>query len=313
MTDEIILKDGKEIRVKKSKSVAKSTNGFFISTENNPEEIESREKNSSEDFDLYASQKVINMIFNQSSVHMNAISDNVASLIFCSPPYNVNKDYSTYLDSKTFEEYIEFTNSVWKECYRILRIGGRLVINVAGIGRRPYISIPSIIQENITKLSFGEGHKFLPRGWIIWNKGSSAGISTAWGSFKSPSNPVLRDVHEFLLVFSKDQLQLSKAKSSENPDITNEEFVSYSKSIWNINAKSDKNHPAVFPIELAKRVIKFYTYPGDLVADPFCGIGTTCIASKLLRRIYMGYDIDPNYVKIAKEKVRNIASLDLLI
>ncbi|NIM07461.1 MAG: site-specific DNA-methyltransferase, partial [Armatimonadetes bacterium] len=125
---------------------------------------------------------------------------------------------------------------------------------------------------------------------IIWNKGSSVGVSTAWGSFASPSNPVLRDVHEYILIFSKGDFRLpgSNKKKAEdsvgNKYISNADFVEWTKSIWNFQSESSSRvgHPAPFPVDLPSRLILLYSYPGDIVLDPFMGSGTTCVAAKNL-------------------------------
>ena len=145
---------------------------------------------------------------------------------------------------------------------------------------------------------------FLMRGEIIWNKGAGAGVSMAWGSWKSASNPVLRDVHEYILIFSKGSFKRAKVNGSENT-IEKEQFMEWTKSIWTMNTESAKKigHPAPFPVELPYRLIQLYTYKDDVILDPFMGSGSTAIAALKSNRNYIGFDIDSEYVKLAEERI----------
>jgi site-specific DNA-methyltransferase (adenine-specific) len=144
---------------------------------------------------------------------------------------------------------------------------------------------------------------FLMRGEIIWNKASSASPSTAWGTWLSATNPVLRDIHEYILVFSKDTF--SRKRKGKAATIKKEEFLEWTKSVWNFSAISAKQvgHPAPFPEELPHRLIQLYTFKGDVVLDPFVGSGTTCLAAIKDSRHYIGYDIDPEYVKLSEKRI----------
>ena len=238
--------------------------------------------------------KVLDHIILGDSRDLDIIPDNSIHLVLTSPPYNVTKDYDEDL---TLKDYLSLLDSVFSEMWRVLVPGGRIAINIANIGRKPYIPLHSYIFNIMQKLGFSM------RGEIIWNKGSSAGISTAWGSFSSASNPVLRDVHEYILVFSKISNKLEKGDKVNT--INKTDFVEWSKSIWNFPAVSAKKigHPAPFPVELPRRLIEFYTYKGDVILDPFIGSGTTAIASLELGRHFIGYDISPEYVKLAKQRI----------
>lgn len=143
------------------------------------------------------------------------------------------------------------------------------------------------------------------RGEIIWDKGNS-GVSTAWGSWKSASNPVLRDIHEYILVFQKGSFK--REKKGKEDTISKEEFLEYTKSIWSFKPESAKKvgHPAPFPIELPKRCIQLYSFKEDIVLDPFCGSGTTCLAAKRLGRYYIGYEIRKEYCEIAECRLKEI-------
>ena len=135
---------------------------------------------------------------------MDVVPDASVQLVVTSPPYNVAKDYSDHNDNLTLDQYVSLLNAVWQECYRVLVPGGRLCVNVANTDRKPYLSLVSLIDEQLRT----SGQAWLHRGHIIWDKGASAGISTAWGSFGRASNPTLRDVHEYITVWSKDQFKL---------------------------------------------------------------------------------------------------------
>jgi len=246
-----------------------------------------------------------NKIFNKSSENMSEIPDNSVHLIITSPPYNVAKEYDKNF---TLEEYFDLLYRVFRECYRVLCDGGRACINIANIGRKPYISLTRGIYEIMESIGF------LNRGEIIWNKSASAGASTAWGSWCSASNPVLRDVHEYILIFSKNSFgrKLSKQeKEIKKSTITKEEFLEYTKSIWTFNAESAKRvgHPAPFPIELPNRLIKLYSFTNDIILDPFMGSGTTAIAAINNKRYFVGYEIEKKYIKIANERLNKERNL----
>lgn len=254
------------------------------------------------DFDLeYFENQIsldkLNKIYCKSSEEMNELPDNSVHLMITSPPYNVTKEYDKDL---SLSEYLDLLNRVWKETYRVLVPGGRVCINVANLGRKPYIPLHGYIIESMLEIGF------LMRGEIIWDKGSSSSASTAWGSWLSAANPVLRDIHEYILIFSKGNFTLpSRNKKSS---ITKNEFLEYTKSIWKFSAASAKRvgHPAPFPEELPARLIKLYSFEDDVVLDPFVGSGTTCIAALKLKRNYLGYDIVEEYVKLANKKLEEL-------
>jgi len=242
-------------------------------------------------------------IYFKSSENMSEVEKESVQLIVTSPPYNVGKEYVAYNDNKQLDEYLDFLDRVWRECKRILCKGGRIAINVADTWRQPYIPLHCYISVRMLKLGFKM------RGVIYWNKGASAGISTAWGSWRSPSNPTIRDVGEYILIFSKDSFKLE----SENkiPTITSTEFTEYTKSVWTFpttNGVKD-GHPAPFPEELPRRLIKFYTYLGDTVLDPFLGSGTTCKVAKAWGRKSIGYEIDKSYKPEIQKKVGRASEL----
>lgn len=233
----------------------------------------------------------------KSSEVMEEIPDSSVHLMITSPPYNVGKEYENEL---TLDEYSQLLSGVFSEVYRKLVTGGRACINIANIGRKPYIPLHAMIIEIMLDIGF------LMRGEIIWDKSASGGGSCAWGSWMSASNPVLRDYHEYILVFSKQSY--SKSKSQPKRDtIQRDDFIDWTRSVWTFPAVNAKRigHPAPFPIELPHRLINLYSYEGDVVLDPFCGSGTTAIAAIQNNRHYICYDIKQEYIDLSKKRISN--------
>jgi len=239
---------------------------------------------------------VLNNIFVKSSEKMDELPDNSVHLMVTSPPYNVGKEYDENL---TLTDYRGLLKRVFSEVYRVLVPGGRACVNVANLGRKPYIPLHGFIIEDMLDLGF------LMRGEIIWNKASSASPSTAWGSWLSATNPTLRDIHEYILVFSKDIFNRKKLKNRKNT-ITRDEFLEFTKSIWTFAAEPARKvgHPAPFPVELPYRLIQLYTFEKEVILDPFVGSGTTCIAALKTKRYYVGYDNLKEYVELAKRRIK---------
>jgi site-specific DNA-methyltransferase (adenine-specific) len=219
-------------------------------------------------------------IFNRSCEAMDELPDCSVHLMVTSPPYNVGKEYDEDL---SLDEYLAFLRNVWREVYRILVPGGRACINIANLGRKPYIPLNGLIAKEMTELGF------LMRGEIIWDKASSASTSTAWGSWKSASNPTLRDTHEYILVFSKGSFRRDKIDGRKST-ISREEFLEFTKSVWEFPSESARKvgHPAPFPVELPYRLIQLYTFSNEIVLDPFMGSGQTAIAALKADRHYIG-------------------------
>jgi len=238
---------------------------------------------------------VLDKIFCKSSEVMDEISDYSIHLMVTSPPYNVTKEYDEDL---TLDEYRELLKQVFTETYKKLVTGGRACINLANLGRKPYIPLHSYIIQDMLEIGF------LMRGEIIWNKATSASPSTAWGTWLSAANPILRDIHEYILVFSKEAFN-RKNLPGKTSTITREEFLEFTKSVWTFPAESARKvgHPAPFPIDLPYRLTQLYTFKGEVVLDPFCGSGTTCIAASKANRHYIGYDIKKEYVELAQKRL----------
>ena len=237
----------------------------------------------------------LDQIISASSEDMHHLPDSCVHLMITSPPYNARKDY----DEDLTLEYLALLERVCRETYRILVPGGRACINIANLGRKPYIPLNAFIAQMMIKLGF------LMRGEIIWDKGTSVGSSTAWGSWMSASNPTLRDVHEYILVFSKGRFK--REKQGRKPTIERDEFLELTKSVWQFPTESATRvgHPAPFPIELPRRLIELYTFKGEVILDPFMGSGTTALAALETNRHYVGYELIESYVKIAIERLRN--------
>jgi len=229
---------------------------------------------------------------------LKKIPDNSVDLIFTSPPYNFGLEYEEYEDEKQWEAYFDKLFRIFKECIRVLKYGGRIVVNVQPLFS-DYIPIHHMISN------FFMENKMIWKGEILWDKHNYNAKYTAWGSWKSPSNPYLKYTWEFLEIFSKGDLK--HEGNIKKADITPDEFKKWVYGKWDIaperNMKKFK-HPAMFPEELAKRVIKLFSFENDVVLDPFNGVGTTTKVAKELNRRYLGIDISKEYTKKAKERLK---------
>lgn len=238
---------------------------------------------------------MLDKVLCQDSRDMDKIPDSSAHLMVTSPPYNVGKEYDEDL---SLDDYLDLLRDVFSETYRVLVSGGRACINIANVGRRPYIPYHKFIMDTMLDLGF------FMRGEVIWDKGAGAGVSTAWGSWCSASNPTLRDTHEYILIFSKNKL--SRRGHGKESTISKEEFLEFTKSVWEFQPESSRTvgHPAPFPVELPYRCIQLYTYKDEVVLDPFCGVGTTAIAAIKAERHFICMDIDPEYVAKANKRIK---------
>ena len=239
--------------------------------------------------------EILDRILCQDSAVMGEIPDSCVHLMVTSPPYNVGKEYDEDL---SLDDYIGMLRSVFSETYRVLVNGGRVCVNVANVGRKPYIPYHKFVMDAMTEAGF------LMRGEVIWAKGAGAGVSTAWGSWCSASNPTLRDTHEYILVFSKGKF--NRNSGNRVSTISREEFLECTKSVWTFAPESAKRvgHPAPFPVELPRRCILLYTFMDEVVLDPFCGVGTTAVAAAQLGRHFVCLDNDPSYVEKARTRLK---------
>ena len=240
---------------------------------------------------------------------MAAVPDASVALVVTSPPYFAGKEYETALGEGhvpgDYLDYLAMLRDVLAECVRTLEPGGRIAVNVANLGRRPYRSlaadVTTILQDDL---------RMLLRGEVIWQKQRGASGSCAWGSYQSPANPVLRDTTERVIIASKGRFD-RVGRGSVGPGepgvatIPGDEFMEATLDVWEIPAESATRvgHPAPFPVALVERCIQLFTYDGDVVLDPFMGSGTTAVAAVNTGRHYVGYDTDPEYVRQARERV----------
>lgn len=245
------------------------------------------------------------------SISPDQIRPNSVALMITSPPYFTGKDYELAMGQGhipgTYFEYLEMLREVFEACLHTLEPGGRMAVNVANLGRKPYRSLSadvvSILQDDLGMLLRGE---------IIWQKAKGAGGSCAWGSFRSPQNPVLRDLTERVIVASKGRFdraltrkQRQEAGLPHVSSIETDEFLAATVDVWEIPSESATRvgHPAPFPVALPRRLIELYTYRGDLVLDPFMGSGSTAVAAVETGRHYVGFDTEPEYVQLAEARV----------
>jgi len=242
------------------------------------------------------------------------VADNSVALLVSSPPYYTGKEYE--LDTKaghvpaSYMEYLAMLRQVLAVCLKKLEPGGRIAINVANLGRKPYRSLSAdvigILQDDLGMLLRAE---------IIWQKARGAGGSCAWGTFQSPQNPVLRDVTERVIVASKGRFDrmLTRAEREARrlphlPTIEKSDFLEATIDVWEIPAESARRvgHPAPFPVELPRRLIELYTYRDDLILDPFIGSGTTAVAAIGAGRHFVGFDTEPSYVDLTRRRLESL-------
>ena len=241
-----------------------------------------------------APANVLDQIFVQSSESMNQLPDNCVALMVTSPPYNVGKEYDEDLD---LDEYVGLLRRVFTETYRVIEPGGRVAVNVANLGRKPYLPLNHLVGVLLTEIGF------LLRGEIIWKKAKAAGGSTAWGSWQSAKNPTLRDVHEYVIVASKESFRRER---KGDDTISKEDFLEATMSVWDILPESARRvgHPAPFPTELPRRLIELYTFKDDLVLDPFLGSGTTGTVARHLKRRFIGVEYSEANAEHAIERIK---------
>jgi len=229
---------------------------------------------------------------------MKKIPTNSVHLVITSPPYNVGKNYDNHNDKMDYQEYLNWLNDVWKETQRILVNGGRFCLNIAPTGIKDFVPIHHDFTNQLRKL----GMKF--RTEIIWYKQTML-KRTAWGSWKSPANPHIVPSWEYILVFSKDGDKLEG--SSKDADITTQEFKDFSDGFWQIQPERQRNgHPAPFPEDLIYRLIKFYSYKGNIVLDMFGGTGTVAVVSHKTGRKFIHIDISKEYCATAKNRLEKV-------
>lgn len=232
---------------------------------------------------------------------LRLLPDNCVDLIFTSPPYNFGIEYPENDDAQYWEDYFNRLFLIFDECIRVLKYGGRFVINIQPL-YSDYIPSHHIISKYLMD------KKMIWKGEIIWEKNNYNCKYTAWGSWKSPSSPYLKYTWEYVEVFCKGELR--KRGDRDKIDITADEFKEWVVGKWSIaperNMKAHE-HPSMFPVELAKRVIKLFSYENDIILDPFNGAGTTTLAAHKYNRNYLGIDISEKYNETARQRIRDAA------
>jgi DNA modification methylase len=254
--------------------------------------------------------KKVDVIYKQDARDMRKVESNSVALVVTSPPYFAGKEYEQELGQNgvpaTYFDYLDLLHGVFEECKRVLEPGGRIAVNVANLGRRPYRSLAGDVTEILQELGL------LLRGEVVWWKGRAAGGSCAWGTFQRPSNPVLRDVTERIVIASKGRFdralkpgQRLAAGLPSTGTISRDEFLEATTDLWEIPPESATRvgHPAPYPVELPKRLIELYTYESDVILDPFMGSGTTAVAALRTNRHFVGFDTDQSYVTRAKSRI----------
>ncbi len=256
---------------------------------------------------------VVDRIFLGDAARMTdrQVADRSVALLVTSPPYFTGKDYELDVSQghipDSYLDYLATLEEVLGVCAEKLEPGGRMAVNVANLGRKPYRSLSA----DLTHI-MADRLGLLMRGEIIWQKAKGAGGSCAWGSFRSPANPVLRDLTERVLIFSKGRFDRAIGRADRRrrrlpaeSSISAEQFMEATLDVWDIPAESASRigHPAPFPIALPLRLIELYTYVDDLVLDPFVGSGTTAVAAVRTGRHYVGFDTEPEYVALAEQRL----------
>ena len=270
------------------------------------------------DFDPELAERLGDGCFCGDARQMAELPDACVALVVTSPPYFVGKSYEDAVaagaDSRiptSYFDYLDMLREVFVECVRVLEPGGRIAVNVANLGRKPYRSLSGDVAKIFEELGL------LLRGEIVWQKSKGSSGSCAWGSFRSPSNPTLRDTTERIVIASKGRFDRARSASQRESEglpyrssLSTDEFMEATLDVWDMGPESAQRvrHPAPFPLELPRRLIDLYTYENDLVLDPFMGSGTTLVASVLCGRRPVGYDLDPDYVELARSRVETAAS-----
>lgn len=236
-------------------------------------------------------------IFNADILTVKAIHENSIDLIVTSPPYNVDIKYNSHDDMASYEEYLSFTESWLRQCYKLLRDDGRLCLNIPldknkGGQQSVYVDITSIAKKI---------------GWnyhstIIWNE-QNISRRTAWGSWLSAAAPYVIAPVEVIVVLYKSIWK--KSSGTRQSDISRDEFMEWTNGVWNFSGESKKRigHPSPFPVELPKRCIKLFSFVGDTILDPFLGSGSTLLACLDTQRVGVGIDIDEQYCELAKNRI----------
>jgi DNA modification methylase len=278
----------RKVRDRKKKEVNRTQ--YYYAQENS---FKKENKNFPEEY-------VNKILVGDSEVILKNIPDNSVDLVFTSPPYNFGLEYESNEDAHYWETYFEKLFKIFDECIRVLKYGGRIAVNIQPLFS-DYIPSHHIISN------FFMSKQLIWKGEILWEKNNYNCKYTAWGSWKSPSNPYLKYTWEFIEIFCKGDLK--KLGNPDNIDISGDEFKKWVVAKWSIAPErnmKEYGHPAMFPEELVERILKLFSYKDDIVLDPFNGVGTTTVVAKRLKRKYIGIDISDEYCKIAKKRIENL-------
>ena len=227
------------------------------------------------------------------------IPDRSIDLIITSPPYNFGHTYAQdpHDDTHEWNKYFDQLLLVWKECERVLKPGGRMAVNVQPLFS-DYVPTHHIISQQLARLGL------LWKAEFLWEKNNYNAKFTAWGSWKSPSMPYIKYTWEFIEVFDKETHK--KTGRREDMDITSEEFKEWVLGKWTFASEirmKDYEHPAMFPEELPRRLMKLFSYKNDIVLDPFNGAGTTSLVAWKQGRRFVGIDISEQYCNMALKRL----------
>ena len=237
------------------------------------------------------------IICGDSQTVLQRLPNNCVDLIFTSPPYNFGLEYESSADDYNWDAYFKKLFYILDECIRVLKYGGRLIINVQPLFS-DYIPSHHLISKHCIK------RKLIWKGEVLWEKNNYNCKYTAWGSWKSPSNPYLKYTWEFIEIFCKGEMK--KTGERENIDISADEFKEWVVAKWSVSPERKMkkyDHPAMFPEALAERVLKLFSYQNDIILDPFNGAGTTTAVAKRLNRRFLGIDISELYCKTARDRL----------
>lgn len=222
-----------------------------------------------------------------------------SDLIITSPPYNVDIKYNSHNDDLSYDEYLEFSEKWIYNCFNWSKPQGRFALNCPLDKNK---GGQQSVGSDLTTIAKKIGWKY--HSTIIWNEGNIS-RRTAWGSWLSASAPFVIAPVELIIIFYKDQWK--KTSGTKISDIKRDEFIEWTNALWTFNGESKKRigHPAPFPRELPRRLIKLFSFIGDVIFDPFVGSGTTIIEAVNNKRIGIGVDIDSDYCEIAKKRIQN--------
>jgi len=241
------------------------------------------------------------IICSPAEIALKEIESDSVDIVLTSPPYNFGREYDSHDDNLAVDDYSSKLFEIFDECIRVLKPGGRFIVNVQPNYKDNYPT-----HHVVTRYMIERG--LIWRGEIVWLKNHLRKL-TAWGSWKSPSCPYLSYPFEFIEVYSKGSLKHEGA--ADDIDITKDEFIEYVNGHWAFTPETRMkqfDHPAMFPEKLVKRCLKLFSFQNDIVLDPFNGAGTTTLVCKKMKRRYIGIDVSEEYCRVARERIEKLRS-----